>query len=83
MSLVVYDIQAAIDDIAEMAADANGWVVDSGRRSLHSGSISIRVPADVLDDTIAELRTLANRVDTENTTSAGTLPTSTWIWEGG
>ena len=31
MSLVVYDIQAAIDDIAEMAADANGWVVDSGR----------------------------------------------------
>ena len=69
MSLVVYDIQAAIDDIAEMAADANGWVVDSGRRSLHSGSISIRVPADVLDDTIAELRTLANKVDAENTTS--------------
>ena len=69
MSLVVYDIQAAIDEIAEMAADEGGWVVDSGRRSLHSGSISIRVPADVLDDTIAELRSLANRVDAENTTS--------------
>ena len=69
MSLVVYDIQAAIDDIAEMAADANGWVVDSGRRSLHSGSISIRVPAAVLDDTINELRLLANKVDAENTTS--------------
>ena len=69
MSLVVYDIQAAIDDIAEMAADANGWVVDSGRRSLHSGRISIRVPSDVLDDTIAELRALANRVEAEDTTS--------------
>ena len=69
MSLVVYDIQAAIDDIAGMAADANGWVVDSGRRSLHSGRISIRVPSDVLDATIAELRTLANRVDAEDTTS--------------
>ena len=69
MSLVVYDIQAAIDDIAEMAADVNGWVVDSGRRSLHSGRISIRVPSDVLDDTIAGLRTLANRVEAEDTTS--------------
>ena len=69
MSLVVDDIQAAIDEIAEMAEDVGGWVVDSGRWSLHSGSISIRVPAGVLDDTIAELRTLANRVDAENTTS--------------
>ena len=69
MSLVVNDIQKAIDDIAEMAADANGWVVDSGRRSLHSGRISIRVPSDVLDDTIAGLRTLANRVEAEDTTS--------------
>ena len=69
MSLVVDDIQAAIDEIAEIAENAGGWVVDSGRWSLHSGSISIRVPADVLDDTIAELRTLANKVDAENTTS--------------
>ncbi len=69
MSLIVDDIQEAIDGIAEMATDAGGWVVDSGRWSLHSGSITIRVPADVLDDTIADLRDLANKVDAENTTS--------------
>ena len=69
MSLVVDEIQGTVDEIAELAESAGGWVVDSGRWSLHSGSISIRIPADVLDDTVAELRTLANRVDAENTTS--------------
>ena len=69
MALVVDEIQGAIDDIAELAENAGGWVVDSGRWSLHSGSISIRVPADVLDDTVAELRLLANKVDAENTSS--------------
>jgi hypothetical protein len=69
MALVVDEIQGAIDEIAELAENAGGWVVDSGRWSLHSGSISIRVPADVLDDTVAELRLLANKVDAENTSS--------------
>ncbi len=69
MALVVDEIQGAIDEIAELAESAGGWVVDSGRWSLHSGSISMRVPADVLDDTVAELRLLANKVDAENTSS--------------
>ena len=69
MSLVVDEIQGAVDEIAELAENAGGWVVDSGRWSLHSGSISIRVPADVLDDTIEELRDLAIKVQAENTTS--------------
>ena len=69
MSLVVDEIQGAVDEIAELAENAGGWVVDSGRWSLHSGSISIRVPADMLDDTIEELRDLAIKVQAENTTS--------------
>ena len=69
MSLVVDEIQAAIDDIADIADDADGWVVDSGRWSLHSGSISIRVPADVLDDTVENLRRMAIKVEAENTSS--------------
>ena len=69
MSLVVDEIQGTVDEIAELAENAGGWVVDSGRWSLHSGSISIRVPADMLDDTIEELRDLAIKVQAENTTS--------------
>ena len=69
MGLVVDDIQSTIDRIADMAADAGGWVVDSGRSSLHGGNISIRVPADLLDSTIAELRRIAKKVDAELTTS--------------
>ena len=69
MSLVVDEIQTAIDKIADLADGAGGWVVDSGRWALHGGSISIRVPADVLDDTIDELRDLATKVESENTSS--------------
>ena len=69
MSLVVDEIQGAIDEIADIADDTGGWVVDSGRRALHSGSISIRVPSEVLDDIIEELRLLANKVEYENTSS--------------
>ena len=69
MSLVVDEIQDAIDKIAAIADDVGGWVVDSGRWALHSGSISIRVPADELDATIEDLRNLANKVEAENTTS--------------
>ena len=69
MSLVVNEIQAAIDEIADIADDAGGWVVDSGRWALHRGSISIRVPSEELDDTIEALRDLANKVEAENTSS--------------
>ena len=69
MGLVVDDIQSTIDRIADMVTDAGGWVVDSGRSSLHVGNISIRVPADRLDSTIEDLRRIAKKVDAELTTS--------------
>ena len=69
MGLVVDDIQSTIDRIADIAVDADGWVVNSGRDSLHRGNISIRVPAEQLDATIAELRLMAVRVEEELTTS--------------
>ena len=65
MDLVVDDIQSTMDRIAEMAADLGGWVVDSGRSSLHSGRISFRVPSDRLDATIADLRGIASKVRAE------------------
>ena len=69
MDLVVSDIQSTMDRIAEMAADLGGWVVDSGRSSLHSGRISFRVPSELLDATIAELRGIASKVRSELSTS--------------
>ena len=69
IDLVVDDIQSTMDRIADMAADAGGWVVDSGRSSLHSGRISFRVPSDRLDATIADLRGIASKVRSELSTS--------------
>ena len=69
MDLVVEDIQVAIDRIADIAVDAGGWVVDSSRYSLHRGGIGIRVPAELVDSTIDELRRMAREVQTEQTTS--------------
>ena len=69
IDLVVDDIQPTMDRIAEMAADAGGWVVDRGRSSLHSGRISFRVPSERLDATIVELRGIASKVRAELSTS--------------
>ena len=69
MDLVVEDIQAVIDRVADIAADAGGWVVDSSRYSLHRGGISIRVPAELIESTIDELRRVARKVQVEQITS--------------
>ena len=69
MDLVVEDIQATIDRISDIAVESGGWVVDSRRYSLHDGGISIRVPAERLEDTIDSLRRIARKVQSELTTS--------------
>ena len=69
MALVVENIQATIDRISDIAVESGGWVVDSRRYSLHDGGISIRVPAERLEDTIDSLRRIARKVQSELTTS--------------
>ena len=69
MDLVVENIQATIDRISDIAVESGGWVVDSRRYSLHDGGISIRVPAERLEDTIDSLRRIARKVQSELTTS--------------
>ena len=69
MVIVVDQIQAAIDEISELAADMGGWVVSTDRSRKHDGSVSVRVPAADLDAAIASLRALARDVQTEITTS--------------
>jgi hypothetical protein len=72
MSLVVADITEACDDIAQLAARFDGYVVSSqilGEEEEMRGWISIRVPDDKFEQALAELRNLAVRVKSESTSS--------------
>ncbi|MXY22209.1 MAG: DUF4349 domain-containing protein [Dehalococcoidia bacterium] len=69
MSIVVDEIQAAIDDIARIADEAGGWMVSSDHSLKHAGSISIRVPATGLDSVVETLRDLATDVESETNSS--------------
>ncbi len=72
MSLVVEDVVAARDEIAQLAINFNGYVVSSriwGEEEEMRGRISIRVPDDKFEQTLAELGELAVRVKSESTDS--------------
>ena len=69
MTLVVDDIQSAIDSVADLAVESNGWLVSSDRSLKHQGSVSVRVPSNLLDDVIGQIRNLANEVEMEVTSS--------------
>ena len=69
MALVVDDVSRAIDEVSSLAESMGGWVVSSDRSTKHSGFVSVRVPADSLEDVIDELGDLAVEVQSEVTTS--------------
>ncbi len=68
----VDDISKAQADIAEMAAQYQGYVVSSSlnaNKEQPSGFISFRVPADKFNEALVKLRALAVKVTYENTNS--------------
>ena len=72
MALVVEDVINARDDITQLAARFDGYVVSSqisGEEEEMRGWISIRVPDEKFDQALAELRELAVRVKSESTSS--------------
>ncbi len=69
ISLVVRDTREATDAITELAAAQGGYVAGSNiyqSDDVPRGSITIRVPAELYQDTLAKLRALAIRVDQES-----------------
>ena len=66
---MIKDLSGALDRVADMAKELGGWVVSSDRSQKHRGFISIRVPADKLDNTVLSLRELGDEVDSEVSTS--------------
>ncbi len=72
MSLVVEDVVDTRDEIAQLAVRFDGYVVSSriwGEEQDKRGRISIRVPDDKFEQTLAELGELAVRVESESTSS--------------
>jgi hypothetical protein len=72
ISLVVTDVTQAMEAITQLAGSFNGYVVSSsvhGEDEDRRGWISIRVPDESFDQTLAEMRELAVRVESESTDS--------------
>ena len=69
MRTVVNDVAASIDNTSDLAQEMGGWVVSTNRSEKHRGFISIRVPADRLDETVLRLRRSAVEVESEVSTS--------------
>ena len=63
MSLVVQDVAHAVNSITNLAGGLGGWVVNSDRTSRHSGTISIRVPAQLLNEAILQIEAMATDVE--------------------
>jgi hypothetical protein len=72
MSLIVKDTEEAIAQITALADEQSGFVSGSNvyeAGEALQGSITIRVPAERYQDTLAKLRELALRVERENSAS--------------
>ena len=69
MALEVPDVAESVDAVGDMTEELGGWVVSSDRSRRHRGSISVRVPAERLDQAIERLRGMASEVNAEVSTS--------------
>ena len=69
MALEVPDVAESVDAIGDMTKELGGWVVSSDRSRRHRGAVSVRVPAERLDQAIERLRGMASEVNAEVSTS--------------
>lgn len=71
-SVIIYvdDVAKATDAVVALATEMGGYVVNSrlsGEATRQAGAASIRVPVDKFEDALERIRSLASRVDSENT----------------
>lgn len=69
MGLVVNNVADTVDQVAETAQSLGGWIVSSDRNVIHHGSVSVRVPAQQLDEAVSRIRALGVRVEWESSNS--------------
>jgi hypothetical protein len=76
ITVVVEDAAQTLNDIGALAESSGGWVVTSNTskvtlasdETVTQGTITVRVPAEKLDDTLNEIRSRVLSVDTESKT---------------
>ena len=69
MAMVVSDAARAVDEVAAAAREFGGWTVAANRASTHSASVSVRVPAQSLEDAVFAIRRVGVKVVSEKTNS--------------
>ena len=69
MGIVVGDVGESIDVIGGVAEEMGGWLVSSSHADERFGFVSVRVPAERLDEAIQRLRAMAQDVESEITSS--------------
>ena len=69
LELVVGDVAGSVDEIAAVARRFGGWVVSSERTSKHDAIVSVRVPAQALDDAVFGIREVGIEVVSELSSS--------------
>ena len=69
MEMVVSDAARAVDEVAAAAREFGGWTVSANRESTHSAAVSVRVPAQSLEDAVFAIRRVGVKVVSEKTNS--------------
>ncbi len=69
MGLIVDNVAGSVDRVGDVAVELGGWTVSSDRNAIHRGNVSVRVPAQQLDEAVRRIRALGIRVDWESSTS--------------
>ena len=69
LELVVQNVARSVDEIAAVARQFGGWVVSSERTSKHDAIVSVRVPAQALDEAVFGIRDVGIEVVSELSSS--------------
>ena len=69
MGIIVPSVNQAADDFVAMARQRGGWVVSSDRSRKHQSFVSVRVPAESLDEFVLSVRAMADSVEHETSSS--------------
>jgi hypothetical protein len=69
MGIIVPNVARATEDIVAATRRFGGWLVSSDRSQTHQALLSVRVPAESLEDFVLAVRQAAEKVEFETSTS--------------
>ena len=69
MGIIVPDVARSTDGIIETARRYGGWLVNSDRSRKHQAALSVRVPAESLEEFVLDVRDASEKVEYETSTS--------------